>query len=252
MRHPRARAAQKAACQYGCEMPPKGRKTVTDPVVHIYLDESNTHASSPRVLVGAVATMENEHLVKLIRDTQNELLAMPHPWQQDPDKRSRFAQVGPHYTEDLPSVQDAFVSLLPRLSFRAHLIHSARGLALSDREIQAVGFHLLLLNTARRYRAFPINYIFEEDSAKNRLYGRLLNNVINLTGHPRISGYITGKPNAGISVVDYVMGVAADHLDTTKPQFRRSRYDSVVPHVAHLMDLDTAAHISRQKGKLFL
>jgi hypothetical protein len=223
------------------------------PTVHVYIDESGTHEGSSRILVGAVATTANADLADSIRKSQGEALATAHHWQGNNDKRSRFARVGYHYTEDLPSIQDSLLAMLPKLSFRAHVIYSQRALRLSDEEIQIASIALLLLNTARRYKAFQINYIFEEDSAKNSLYGKLISYAAVHTGHKHITGFIASKPDPGVSVVDYVIGIASDYLDQdSKQAFRRHRFDSLQPHLAHVLDLDTALHLSGGHGRVFL
>lgn len=219
--------------------------------VTVYLDETGTHAGAPRIMIGAVVTMQPTELERVVTLRRQELAADSSLW-PDASKRPLFAEEGFHHTKDDETIRDRFIETMRTLDFRAHVCYSRRGIkGLADNDLLVVMHYAVVRNLLRRYAGQEVNLVFETKSDMDSLYGRLVKHALDSldTAYaPRASVWarIGDKPLGGLSVADYVLALTEQHLQQQSGErveaFRVARFARIASHMAHLIDFDVAAH----------
>lgn len=229
--------------------------------VTVYLDESGTHEGSAHVLVGALVSLDAEGLEHAVAERAAEVAADSSLWTMEPGKRAVFSRRWFHHSEDDDTVRGRFAETLGILEFRAHVCYSRRTLGLADTDLLLVMYYTVARNLLRRYAGQELEFIFEENPAMNSLYGQLAKHAVGelaRLGTPIASATarLGRKPLGGLSAVDYVLAFTEHHLAqasesgsrTPKP-FQLGRFQQIGPHLAHLIDFDSAVH-RRQLGRM--
>ncbi|MDQ7991420.1 MAG: hypothetical protein REI45_01945 [Propionicimonas sp.] len=222
--------------------------------VTVYLDESGTHASSRRMMVGAVVTLDADDLELAVKQRREAVAADSSLW-PDPSKRPVFRDDGFHHHDDDETIRDRFIETMQTLGFRAHVCYTHRALpGIGDTELLLVMYHALVRNLLRRYAGETVDFVFETKSEMDPLYGGLVMHALeslDLTRAPRATATarIGDKPLGGLSVVDYVLALTEAHLQREEGgdvnAFRLARFARIGPQIAHLIDFDNAVHKRR-------
>ena len=206
-------------------------------------------------MIGALVTRDADELGRLVYERAQKVLADRGLWVEIPDKKAAFRRRWFHFNEDTESIRTWFSETLATLNFRAHVCYSERSIGLDDEDTLVAMYYVVITNIARRYASSEVRLIFEENPALNPLYPRILGEVkdsLKTHGYSldRMSGMIGRKPMGGLSAVDYVLAFSEAHLASMQENhrvlpFQRARFQSVGPHLAHLIDFDKAMHRHR-------
>ena len=94
--------------------------------IWIFLDESGTHATADRLLVGAVVAPDREAIESAVIDAFEDVTSQGANWAANEDIEE-FISRGFHFTEDNVSVRNEFVRRLSTMNVRIHVAYSASG-----------------------------------------------------------------------------------------------------------------------------
>lgn len=222
----------------------------------VYLDETGTHESAERLMVGAVVVSDHEMLTRVVQEFVDECVVDEGLWIDTPEKVETFIARWPHYTEDNDTIRTLFTRVLKDARYRAYVCYSLRKLDLDDIELQTLMYHTLIYNLLQRYAGYELEFLFEANSSMNSQFGRIVVDAVEELRDHRVriaeaSVGIVAKPLAGLSVVDYVLATTEIQLATEavgakqQPAFLRGRPISLSSHVAHIIDFDAALHRRR-------
>lgn len=219
----------------------------------VFLDESGTHAASALTSVGAVEIGNLKLVEANMERLKQRALASAFLWQGSDAKRHAFADRGFHYTEDSASVQALLVEAFREVPFRSSVYFSRRTVELSTPDLLTVMYVVMVRTFMQKHRALRVAYVFEENQELNALYSRIVASVceeleVDPVSH---SAFIASKPSAGLSLVDYVLGITTvrleNHLGLTSeppPPFKLAHYDALIHRMSHLLDFDSGHHRS--------
>lgn len=229
--------------------------------MHLFFDESGTHAIGRLVLTGAVEVLNLNLVEGLVEQLKQRSVAQDHLWQGDDAKRGAFARRGFHYAEDNAGVQGEFVSAFGGLPFRASVAYSRKTLGLSTEELLIAMYFTQVLNLLRKYRGEHLVLVFEENPMMNGLYSKLVEHARSYCqsdDRRQVEVWIGEKPNAGLSLVDYVVGIVGSRLAyylglDVKPQpYKIAHYDAIRARLSHLFELDDGRYRSRSGDNMLL
>lgn len=228
--------------------------------VHIFFDESGTHDDSPLVLTGAVEVLNMGLVDSSMSELRQRVLVQDHLWQGDDAKRAAFAGRGFHYTEDNASVQGELVSAFAALPFRASVTYSTKTLTLSLEDLLINMFFTQVLNLLRKYAGEHVVLVFEENSNMNAIYSKLVERVHGSFNfdRSRVEVWIGEKPNAGLSLVDYVIGIVGSRLlhyldlESRSMPYKVAHYDAIQPRISHIFEIDGGRYRSKFGDTLLL
>lgn len=233
--------------------------TPPDADFYLFFDESGTHESSPLMLAGAVEIGNLPLVSDGVQSLQRRALASSHLWQGNQSKRASFAQRGFHYTEDNAGVQGMLVNGFSELPFRSSVMFSRRSIDLRTTDMLINMYFAMVRNYARKHRSRKIVFVFEENSALNDVYSRIVASAMESL-HSDIPEHVTligTKPSAGLSLVDYLLGIVAARLThyynitgQVHP-YKISHYESLATRISHVLDFDAGVHRSRFRDIMF-
>jgi len=207
--------------------------------VWVYLDESGTHAGAMTLLVGAIATANRGGLEQQVIEAYEEVLANPSHW-SDEAKRTRFAAQGFHHAEDNESVRAYFADRMQSMNFRAHIAYW-RGVPAKDSLDGLIAMYSSMLKgVVGRYATSPLNFVFEQEERLNGLFASLVEDASSGSQRDPLAGapvaYVGTKQDPALSVVDYILALAAHQFDDQTKPFQRQRFAVLAGHVARMYD----------------
>lgn len=222
-----------------------------------------------RLLVGAVVVPDGKALECVVRARAEEVLADPLMWSfrgtppDGSDRRRTFASHHFHYTIDSDRIRDAGLAVMLAHEFRAHIFYShLTDSTLQPVDVQKAMYFTLVRTLLQRYAGVRLSLTFENQQGMDPYYGQIVQHALNSLDRstqkkPRqaratVAARKVGKPNGGVSTVDYCLAIANQGLqeayqDADKPvgAFRLEKLAAVDAHIAHVADFDAARHRRR-------
>lgn len=222
-----------------------------------------------RLLVGAVVVPEGDVLEHALQARAEEVLADPLMWSfrgsppGGADRRQIFANDQFHYTSDSERIRRAGLEVMLGQEFRAHVFYShLTEPALSLADVEKAMYFTLVRTLLQRYAGTHLELTFEIEQTLDPYYGQIVQHALDSLDRttarkPRqaratVTARKVGKPNGGVSTVDYCLAVANQGLqkaygDAERPveAFRLEMLADVDAHIAHVADFDRARHRRR-------
>lgn len=231
--------------------------------------EAGVRRIGRRLLVGAVVVPDGHSLEQELHQRAGEVLADPLAWAVrgtapgGANRRQVFAQDHFHFTVDSDRIRGAALEVMLAHEFRAHVFYSHLtdpNLRLVD--VQTAMYFTLVRTLLQRYAGEHLALTFENEQRMNTQYARIVLHALNSLDRdapkkPRqaratVAARRVGKPNGGVSTVDYCLGVVNHGLqeayqDSRTPvqAFRLETLGAVDAHIAHVAYFDSARHRRR-------
>ena len=277
----RVQPPEPAMVRESCEREPRRRTDIIVPAV--YFDESivdrfeaipqvpagQTRKIGRRLLVGGVVVPDGDALERAVQTRAEEVLADPLMWSfrgappGGGDRRQIFARDHFHYTIDSDRIRGAALEVMLAHEFRAHIFYShLTDPTLPLVDVQKAMYFTLVRTLLQRYAGTHLELSFENEQGMDPYYGRIVQQALDSLDRttvkkPRqaratVTARRVGKPNGGVSIVDYCLAIANQGLheayeDAERPveAFRLETLAAVDAHIAHVADFDTARHRRR-------
>lgn len=227
--------------------------------IWVFLDESGTHAKAERLLVGAVVAPDREALESAVAEAFADVAAQSANWRTDEEIEAFLAR-GFHFTQDNVSVRNEFVRRLSTMNIRVHAAYSASGKGDAWRSRAAAMYYQLVRGILARYRHCTVHFVFERETAMNRLYPGIVELAARSVVGDGDGGSwdelewdvsIAGKDDPALGVVDYVLATLSLRLSVMRQGEFEARYaQAFAGHVAHLLDYDKALRYSSRASNL--
>lgn len=222
-------------------------------MVLVFLDESGTDDRSSTLLAGALVAPDAASIEKQVVEAHARILSDSMMWDSD-TRRERFRTRGFHHSEDSVSIRQEFVQEIRLMNVRAHIAHMNKTPNVSNNDVLINMFYSLTKNIMLRYRTQETVFIFEQESAMNAVYGKII--AIATIDASRVAGnslrtraLIGDKSAPALSVIDYLLAIAAHALEDKPKPFEALRFKHALsPSLAHLIDFDNQLHKSARKG----
>lgn len=178
-----------------------------------------------RLLVGAVVVPDGDALERALKTRAEEVLADPLMWSfrgappGGGDRRQIFARDHFHYTIDSERIRGAALQVMLAHEFRAHIFYShLTDSTLAPADVQKAMYFTLVRTLLQRYAGTHLELTFETEQGMDAYYGRIVQHALHSLDRasgrkPRqvratVTARKVGKPNGGVSTVDYCLAIA--------------------------------------------
>jgi hypothetical protein len=229
--------------------------------IWIFLDESGTHGTADRLLVGAVVAPDREAIESAVIYAFEDVTSQSANWATR-EGIEEFISRGFHFTKDNVSVRNEFIRRLSTMNVRIHVAYSESGSGDAWRCRAASMYFTLARSLLRRYRGHFLHFVFEQESGMNQLYSGIVKlAAASLVGSDgdrdderNVMSWdvtIAGKDDPALGVVDYVLAAITARLGAAANADFKARYlHAFAGHVAHVLDYDRGLRFSSRASSV--